>query len=70
MKEKQNKEQELRVLESKTIETIWLEELDEFKEEYRKFLNLQTKNEVEHSSNKLATKLKKSTKSKESTNSN
>ena len=69
LKEKQNKEQELRVLESKTIETIWLEELDEFKEEYRKFLNLQTKNEVEHSSNKLATKLKKSKESKESTNS-
>jgi DNA topoisomerase-2 len=39
LKEKNNKETEVRVLESKTIETIWLEELEEFKEEYMKFLN-------------------------------
>ena len=39
LKEKNNKENELRVLESKTIETIWLEELLEFKEEYIKLLN-------------------------------
>jgi DNA topoisomerase-2 len=39
LKEKNNKETELKVLESKSIETIWLEELQEFKEEYMKLLN-------------------------------
>jgi DNA topoisomerase II len=39
LKEKNNKEAELKLLESKTIETIWLEELQEFKEEYMKLID-------------------------------
>ena len=38
LKDKGNKEVELNRLESKTIETIWLEELDELKVEYLKFI--------------------------------
>lgn len=64
LKEKNNKEAELRLLESKTIETIWLEELQEFKEEYMKLIDKNNDPKLEEQ-----TKPTKSTKANTSTTS-
>jgi hypothetical protein len=64
LKEKENKEAELKLLESKTIETIWLEELQEFKEEYMKLIDKNNDPKLE-----VQTKPTKATKATTSTTS-
>ena len=44
LKDKLNKENELSTLQSMSIQTIWLQELDELKDEYIKFINIDLDN--------------------------
>ena len=58
LKDKEDKQQEYNILEKKSVETIWLEELEELKIEYMKLLNSDKEKNVDKEKDKVKTKVK------------
>jgi DNA topoisomerase-2 len=58
LKDKEDKQQEYNILEKKSVETIWLEELEELKIEYMKLLNSDKEKNVDKEKDKVNTKVK------------